>query len=57
MVDISKKKLTNRTARAKLKINFSEKSFKKLLIIIHQKVKYLILLDQQEFLLLKKPQN
>ena len=31
MVDISKKKLTNRTARAKLKINFSEKSFKKIL--------------------------
>ena len=31
MVDISKKKLTNRTARAKLTINFSEKSFKKIL--------------------------
>ena len=31
MVDISKKKLTNRTARARLKINFSEKSFKKIL--------------------------
>ena len=31
MVDISKKKLTNRTARAKLKINFSEKSFKKII--------------------------
>ena len=31
MVDISKKKLTNRTARAKLTINFSEKSFKEIL--------------------------
>lgn len=31
MVDISEKKLTNRTARARLKINFSEKSFKKIL--------------------------
>ena len=31
MVDISKKKLTNRTARAKLTINFSEKSFKTIL--------------------------
>ena len=31
MVDISKKKLTNRTAKAKLKINFSEKTFKKII--------------------------
>ena len=31
MVDISKKKLTDRIARAKLKINFSEKSFKKII--------------------------
>ena len=31
MVDISKKKLTNRTAIASFKINFSEKSFKKII--------------------------
>ena len=31
MVDISKKKLTYRTAKATLKINFSEKSFKKII--------------------------
>ena len=31
MVDISKKKLTSRTAKATLKINFSEKSFKKII--------------------------
>ena len=31
MVDISKKKLTNRTAKATFKINFSEKSFKKII--------------------------
>ena len=31
MVDISTKKLTNRIARAKLKINFSEKSFEKII--------------------------
>ena len=31
MVDISKKKLTNREARAKLKIIFSEKSFEKII--------------------------
>ena len=31
MVDISKKKLTYRTAKATFKINFSEKSFKKII--------------------------
>ena len=31
MVDISKKKLTSRTAKATFKINFSEKSFKKII--------------------------
>ena len=31
MVDISKKRLTNRTAKATFKINFSEKSFKKII--------------------------
>ena len=31
MVDISTKKLTNRIARARLKINFSEKSFQKII--------------------------
>ena len=31
MVDISKKKLTNRTAKANLKIKFSEKSFQKII--------------------------
>ncbi len=31
MVDISKKKLTSRTARAFCKINFSEKTFKKII--------------------------
>tara|TARA_Y100001958_G_C20999456_1_gene383834 strand:- start:13 stop:483 length:471 start_codon:yes stop_codon:yes gene_type:complete len=31
MVDISKKKLTSRTAKATLNINFSEKSFKKII--------------------------
>ena len=31
MVDISKKKLTNRTATASLSLNFSEKTFKKII--------------------------
>ena len=31
MVDISKKKLTNRTAKANLKITFSDKSFQKII--------------------------